>query len=56
MTDIKSLLEKTQSSGNWQNIAQAWASQNNKNSKHLLGLLVGQTLFGAKNLQCKIKF
>ena len=48
MTDIKSLLEKTQSSGNWQNIAQAWASQNNKNSKHLLGLLVGQTLFGAK--------
>ena len=48
MADIKSLLEKTQSSGNWQNIAQAWASQNNKNSKHLLGLLVGQTLFGAK--------
>ena len=39
MADIKSLLEKTQSSGNWQSIAQAWASQNNKDSKNLLGLL-----------------
>jgi hypothetical protein len=55
MTDIKSLLEKTQSSGNWQNIAQAWASQNNKNSKHLLGLLVGQTLFGAKEFAMQNK-
>ena len=51
MADIKSLLEKTQSSGNWQSIAQAWASQNNKDSKNLLGLLVGQTLFGAKEFQ-----
>jgi len=55
MADIKSLLEKTQSSGNWQNIAQAWASQNNKNSKHLLGLLVGQTLFGAKEFAMQNK-
>lgn len=55
MDDIKSLLQKTQSSSNWQNIAQAWASQNNKNSKHLLGLLVGQTIFGAKEFSMQQK-
>ena len=52
MTDIlKSLLEK-QSTGrsSWYDIANAWSQSNRKSTKSLRNILIGQTLFGMKEM------
>ena len=52
MTDIlKSLLEK-QSTGrsSWNDIANAWSQSNRKSTKSLRNILIGQTLFGMKEM------
>tara|TARA_R100001086_G_scaffold114296_1_gene58393 strand:- start:1672 stop:2979 length:1308 start_codon:yes stop_codon:yes gene_type:complete len=52
MTDIlKSLLEK-QNTGrsSWYDIANAWSQSNKKSTKSLRNILIGQTLFGMKEM------
>ena len=52
MADIlKSLLEK-QNTGrsSWYDIANAWSQSNKKSTKSLRNILIGQTLFGMKEM------